>query len=225
MDRAVRKDRLAAPAQQHCIARPHAQRSGIGGHVGAAFIDDPDGAYRHADALEPEAIRLFGLVDHLAHRIRQDRPASRDRGGNPGKARFVKRQPVNHRFGKAARLARGNIPRVGGEDRRGGGFEPVGGKMQRRRALRAGHGGKLALRQPCFARERLDQRLRVFGSRDGYCEMLFLSHSRAFSSRMARCQACRKRRGSPFGTNQEHCTRRYAISDKTAERMWKMSPR
>ena len=59
MDRPVRMDRLAAAAQQHRIARPHAQRGGVGGNVGAAFVDDPDQPDRdaHPRQVEPAGHR------------------------------------------------------------------------------------------------------------------------------------------------------------------------
>ncbi len=55
MDRAVRIDRFAAAAQQRRIAGAHAQGRGIGGDVGAAFVDDPDQADRDAHARQHRA--------------------------------------------------------------------------------------------------------------------------------------------------------------------------
>ena len=43
---------LRAAAQDRGVAGLEAQRAGVGGHVGAALVDDADHAERHAHALE-----------------------------------------------------------------------------------------------------------------------------------------------------------------------------
>ena len=46
----VRLDRLAAAAQDDGVARLQAQPHGVGRHVRARLVDEPDDAERHADA-------------------------------------------------------------------------------------------------------------------------------------------------------------------------------
>ena len=116
MDRAVRMDRLAAAAQQHRVAAPQAQRRGIGGDVGAAFVDDPDQADRDAHARQLEPARSGAAVDHLADRIGQ-RGDRFDRRGDALEPAVVEPEPVEHRPRQAVRLARGEVAGVGFEDR------------------------------------------------------------------------------------------------------------
>ncbi len=111
MDRAVRMDRLAAAAQQHGIAAAKAQRGGVGGDVGAAFVDDPDQPDRDAHAASSSSpLGTMLPVDDLADRIGQrrdrlDRARPRLRG-----ALVVEPQAIEQRGGQAVGFARGDGP-------------------------------------------------------------------------------------------------------------------
>jgi len=71
MDRAVRVHRFRPAAQQHGVSRAQAQRGGIGGDVGAAFVNDPDQSdrYPHPHQLEPTGRDI--ARDYFAARTRQ----------------------------------------------------------------------------------------------------------------------------------------------------------
>ena len=62
---------IGAAAQDRRIAGFHAQRSGIGRHIGAAFIDDADDADGHAHPRNFHAVGTRPLRHHFAHWIRQ----------------------------------------------------------------------------------------------------------------------------------------------------------
>ena len=70
-NRPVGMHRLAAPAQQHGIARAQTQGGGIGRHIGAAFINDADQANGHSHPAQAQTIGATGLVDDLPHGIGQ----------------------------------------------------------------------------------------------------------------------------------------------------------
>ena len=189
VDRAVGMHRLAPPAQQRRIARAHAQRGGIGSDVGAALIDDPDGADRHADAGKGKPVGPRAPVDHLSDRIGQI--GHRRHGiGDSRKPRLVERQPVEHRLAEPAGRARGKVFGIGCEDRWSGLAQRVGRKLQRGCAGCARHRGKRALGTPRRLGERCHQR----GGIAGFGRDLLgrsLGHAGGLSSRAAACQARR----------------------------------
>ena len=169
MDRAVGMDRLAPAAQQCGIARTHAERRSIGGHVGPAFVDDADQADRHAHATELEAIGTLAAVDHLAHRIGQ--AGNRfDAARHCLEPRFVEPQTIEHRARQAAFFARRKILGIGSKN--GGAVvaqrlrrHPQGGSLGV-----AGHGRKHALRlapglgQPRYQRIGIERKYVSLGS-------------------------------------------------------------
>ena len=57
VDGAAGAQAVGAAAQDGGIARFQAERAGIGGHVGAAFVDDADHAERHPHPLDGHAVR------------------------------------------------------------------------------------------------------------------------------------------------------------------------
>jgi hypothetical protein len=108
---------LTAAAQDHRIARHQPQRGGIGGHIGAAFIDDADDAERDAHAGQRHAVGAHGPVDFGADRVGQGGDGL-DRVGNRGEPILVEAQPVEHRRRQAAFASRLHIARIGIQDRR-----------------------------------------------------------------------------------------------------------
>ena len=59
MDGAGGMETLRATSQDRRIARFQTQRSGIGGHIGATFVDDTDDAKRCAYALDVQTVRAI----------------------------------------------------------------------------------------------------------------------------------------------------------------------
>src|ERR1051325_1046144 len=60
---------LRAAAQDRGISRFEGQSAGIGGHIRAALINDPDDPQRHADPCYAETIGPGPFVKHPADRI------------------------------------------------------------------------------------------------------------------------------------------------------------
>ena len=115
MDRAVAFDRFGAAAQDDGIARHHRQRRRIGGHVRAAFVDDPDHADRHAHPAQAQTVGPLGLVDRHPDRIGEagDR---RDPVGHCGNARRVESQTIQQRRRQAGVGRLRHVDRIGGDN-------------------------------------------------------------------------------------------------------------
>ena len=94
--RQVGVDALRPAAQDHRIARAHAQRRGVGGHVRAAFIDHGDDADRGADAADVQAIGPGPAGGGDADRI-GDGGHGLDPGGDLFQPRLVQGQAIQHR--------------------------------------------------------------------------------------------------------------------------------
>ena len=73
MDGTTRLQALGAAAQDDGVRGFEAQRTGIGGDVRPALIDDADDAERHPDALNTQTVRPLPRRDHRADRIGQRR--------------------------------------------------------------------------------------------------------------------------------------------------------
>ncbi len=144
MDRAVGMHRFAPAAQQHGIARAHAQGRGIGSHIGAAFIDDAYEADGNAYPREPEPAGYGAGVNHFTHRVRQGSDRL-DPGGDPFKPLLVQRKPVEHGGGEPTRPARLEIALVGGEYLRALGTKRACRRAERRSLLIVGHPREPAL--------------------------------------------------------------------------------
>ena len=153
-------NRLAAPAQQHGIARAKAQRGRIGSHVRAAFVNDPDQPDRHPHPGEDQAIGPLGPVDFLPDRIGQI--GHRGHGiGDSGKAAGIKPQPIKHGPAQTASFTGRHVFGIG---RKNGGFlglqrlcrGPQCGFPAIRAKLR-----ELRLRRPASLRQRGHQRIGI----------------------------------------------------------------
>ena len=175
VQRAVGMHRLAPAAQQHRIARAQAQRSGIGGDVGTAFVDDPDQPDGNAAAQQFHPRRCGAAGNHLAHRIGQ-RGNLFDSSGDAFHPAFVQLQPIEQGGGQTARLASGHILRIGGHDRPGSSANRSGGSAQGGGFGSVTHPREHALRRPAFAGEALHQLIGVEGS------LKLAGHARALSS-------------------------------------------
>ena len=115
VDRARRPQAVRAAAQDRGIAGLEAERAGIGGDVGAAFIDHADDAERHADALDFHAVRALPGGRHRADGIGElgDHFEAVCDGGNP---LFIEPEPVEKRRRGACLARLGDILGIGGED-------------------------------------------------------------------------------------------------------------
>ena len=69
--RTVRVEGLGAPAEDHGIARLHAERGRVHRHVGPRLVDDADHPQRDAHAPHPKAVGAHRRVRDLAHGIGQ----------------------------------------------------------------------------------------------------------------------------------------------------------
>ena len=118
-DGEVRVDGLAAAAQDGGVAGLEAERRGIGGHVGAAFENDADGADGNAHLLDADAVGAVPVIKHLADGIGQGGDVF-ERGGDGFEAFFIEAEAVEHRGGEAFFLTGGDVLGVGCEDFRGG---------------------------------------------------------------------------------------------------------
>ncbi len=124
------RDALGPAAQNHGITAFHAQRGGVGRHVGTALVDDADHAERHAHARDLEAVRPFPFGDNLTDGILARRDGL-DTGGSAFEPFIVEREPVDHRARKAVTLRGRDILRVGRENVRFGAAQLSGGRLER----------------------------------------------------------------------------------------------
>jgi len=122
VDREVRGDALRAAAQDHRVARAHAQRRGVGGHVRTALVDHGDHADRRTHPADVEAVGPGPARGGHAQRV-GDLGDGLDPGGDAFQARFVQGQAVEHRARDAVGFGARQVLRVGGEDGGGGGAD------------------------------------------------------------------------------------------------------
>ena len=117
VDGAAGAQAVGAAAQDGGIARFQAERAGVGGHVGPAFVDDADDAERHPHPLDGHAVGPRPGRHDVADRVLQaadDLHAGRH-GLDPG---LVEGQPVEEGVGRAAGARLGDILGIGGQDAR-----------------------------------------------------------------------------------------------------------
>ena len=122
-------DGVRAAAQDHGIARLEAERTGIGRHIRAAFIDHADDAERRAHTFDVQAVRAVPFGNDFADRILQVSDGA-DAIGHGGNAGGIKLQPVEHGGRQPGCHACFHVQRIGREDGIGIGLK------------RFGHGGE-----------------------------------------------------------------------------------
>ena len=115
VDGAARAQAVRAAAQDGGIARFEAERAGIRGHIGAAFVDDADDAERHPHPLDGHAVRPRPGSHDAADRVLRPRMTSMP-GGHGLDAGLVERQPVEKGLGGAGGARFGDILGVFRED-------------------------------------------------------------------------------------------------------------
>ena len=106
---------FAATAQDHGIAGLKAQGPGIGGDIGARFIDHAHHAQWGGNALNMQAIRARPLVQNPAHRIALFGHLTQAID-NAAQARLVQHQPVEHGGRQALVAAEIHVEHIGIED-------------------------------------------------------------------------------------------------------------
>ena len=115
MDGGRRAKTVRAAAQHDRIAALEAERAGVRGHVGPAFVDDADDAERRRHALDDEAIGTGVPRQHSPDRVGQGgdllEPA-RDRLD----PRRIERQPVDQRRAQALGSGIRTIELIGGQN-------------------------------------------------------------------------------------------------------------
>ena len=130
-DGARRMEALGAAAQDHRVARLEAQAAGVGGDVGARFVDHPDDPERHPHALDAEPVGPLPLGDHRADRIGESGDvveAARHRLDAPR----VERQAVDHGGAQVPRPGAGDVLGVGLKDLGARRANRVGRRRERR---------------------------------------------------------------------------------------------
>ncbi len=118
-DGAVRVDGLGAAAQNGGVAGFKTKGGGVGGDVGAAFVDDADGADGDADLLDADAVGAVPVIEDLADRIGKGGDVFQG-GGDGFESRLVEPQAVEHGGGEAFCFAGEDVLVVFGDDFRGG---------------------------------------------------------------------------------------------------------
>ena len=104
-------------AQDHGIAGFQAQRAGIRGHVGAAFVDHSDDAERHRHAPDAHLIRALPFFQRHADRVRQSCDGFESRGHRLD-AGAIEPQPLELRAAHFLGCGQTQIEFVGGQNLR-----------------------------------------------------------------------------------------------------------
>ncbi len=128
-ERQVRPDRFRAAAQDHGVARLHAERGRVDRDVRSRLVDDEDDAERYPHAAHPQAIRSHPRLDDLAHGIRQRRHVAKARD-HVAPLRIGEREPAEQRRLDAGGLGGAHVVGVGGEDAPARGFESLRAAQQ-----------------------------------------------------------------------------------------------
>jgi hypothetical protein len=139
MDRERRPQAFLAPAQDHRAARLQAEPAGIGGDVGAAFIDHADHADRLRDALDEKPVRPRPFRQHPPDRIGQRRNLLKPRR-HRGDARRRQGQAVA--IGGAEIRRGGEILGIRGDQRIGARAQRIRGGAERGILLRPWRDGQ-----------------------------------------------------------------------------------
>jgi hypothetical protein len=135
----VRSGRRAA--QQHGVAGLEADAGGVGGDVGASFVDHADDADGDADLLHAQAVGQRRAAHDLADRVRQCGHVAQTLGER-GHAVGVEGEPVDHVLRGAPSTCDLDVECVGGQQVVGGGDQGLGRSQQRRVLGRAREGGQ-----------------------------------------------------------------------------------
>jgi hypothetical protein len=160
VDGEVGLDALGPAAQDHRIARAHAQRGGVGGDVGPALEDHGDHADRRAHPGDVQAVGTGPAGGLHAQRI-GDGGHGLDAGGHAFQALGVQHQPLDHRRGQAAGPGLVEVAGVGGQDG-GGASARMAAAMAFRAAVRwAGVATRRAAPLPSRLSHRRHRRLQA----------------------------------------------------------------
>src|SRR5450631_2434011 len=102
MNRRARLGALRPAPQDHGVARFQAQSARICSDVGAALVNDADDAQRHADSLNPHAVRPRPLGQNLADRVVEALDIL-ESAGHRLEALIIQTQPIEERSGQTPR--------------------------------------------------------------------------------------------------------------------------
>ena len=117
-DGAAGAQAVGAAAQDGGIARLQAQRAGVSGDVGAALVDDPNHAERHAHPFDGHAVGAGPGRHDIADRILEAGDGL-DAGGHALDTASIEGQPVDEGGGPAGGLGLSHVLGIGGQN---GGF-------------------------------------------------------------------------------------------------------
>ena len=107
---------LGTAAEDAGVPRLQAERTGVGGDVRAALVDDADHPERHDDALDPQPVGAAPLGRDAADGIGK-RHHRIDPRGDRIDAPLIETQPLEARPGHMSRARRGHVTLVRREDR------------------------------------------------------------------------------------------------------------
>jgi hypothetical protein len=131
-DRPGGMEALRTAAQDRGVARLEAQPAGIGGHVGAALVDDADDPQRNRDPGDLEAVGPLPFAERAPDRVREGGDLLQPRGHGLDALR-VELQAVEQRRREPLGAGRGHVALVRVENSRlpfadhgGGGLEGAG---------------------------------------------------------------------------------------------------
>ncbi len=132
-----------AAAQDGGVAGLEAEAGGVGGDVGARFVDDDDDADGGADLLQLQAVGADAFVQHPADRVGQGGDFAQALG-HGGDAFVVELEAVEHGGGEAQARAGFHVAGVGVFDGGAALFEGVGHGEQAGVLVGGGQSGQLA---------------------------------------------------------------------------------
>ncbi len=106
---------LGAPAQNRGVARLYAEAAGVGGDIGAGFVDHADDAQRYTHTRDFQAVGALPLGQHGADGVRQgcDLFQTARHGLDP---LVVQHETVQERALHAVGLSTGDILGIGGQN-------------------------------------------------------------------------------------------------------------
>ena len=165
-DPAAGMRRLLAAAKDDGIASREGHRRRIGRDIGPRLVDEKYHTQRHPDLADHQSARLPRFLDHLAHRIGQQRHRL-DTRGDPLHPLGIEREPVDGGGRQAEAGGGGEVEFVGRKNLGDVSPDGGGGGPQAGGLLVARHAGKIDGRPTCPLGNRAAVRLQGGGIAGG----------------------------------------------------------
>ena len=214
VQRPVRMDRLASPTQHTGIARAQAQHGSVDGHIGAAFVDDPDQPDRHPDLIEHQPIGALDPRNDRANRIGQ-RGNLLDRDSNRLQPRGIERKPIKHRGAEPIGPPGHKVARIGGQNGPRIGPQCGSGSAQRTRLSGIAQPRQFGLCSTARHSEASNQRLGRFGMVGKWLDGVHAFRLAAWRRAVSRVAPARTLHRAPTPLGRESLTiasRRFALA-------------